>query len=72
MFERPVQWAASFLNRDVDATAFRWLPTDGVGTITAFFGRSVVVLQNGIVRSYALVFAVGIAGFLLFLLVRGT
>ncbi len=70
-FEKPVQWASSFLNRDVDRTAFRWAPLDGLGQLTAFFGRSFAIIENGIVRMYALVLALGIAGMILFLLVRG-
>ena len=70
-FEKPVQWPASFVNRDVDRTAFRWAPLDGLGQLTAFFGRSFAVIENGIVRMYALVLALGIAGLLLYLLVRG-
>ncbi len=72
MFERPAHRSAAFLNRDVDRTAFRWLPLDGVGIFTAFLGRSLIVIQNGIVRMYALVFALGIGTILLYLLVRGT
>ena len=53
----------------MDRPAFQW-PLDGIGTFTAFLGRSVTVSQNGVVRSYALVFALGIAGLLLYLLVR--
>ncbi len=71
LFERPAQWAATALNRGVDAPAFRWGPLDGVGTFTAFLGRTFNVVENGIVRSYALVFALGVGGLLLFLLVRG-
>ena len=70
-FERPVQWAASFLDRGVDRTAFRWAPLDGVGQLTAFLGRSFAVIENGIVRMYALVLALGIGGLILYLLVRG-
>ncbi|MGI9116458.1 MAG: NADH-quinone oxidoreductase subunit L [Gaiellales bacterium] len=70
-FERPSQWASAFLNRDVDRTAFRWAPLDGVGQLSAFFGRSFAILENGIVRMYALVLALGIAAMILYLLVRG-
>ena len=69
-FERPAQWLAAFLRRDVDRPALAWLPTDGLGTFTAFLGRSVSVIENGVVRSYALVIALGVGGILLALLVR--
>ncbi|MGI9186991.1 MAG: NADH-quinone oxidoreductase subunit L [Gaiellales bacterium] len=70
-FEKPLQWASGFLNRDVDAPAFRWAPLDGLGQLTAFFGRSFTIIENGIVRMYALVFALGIGAVILYLLVRG-
>jgi NADH-quinone oxidoreductase subunit L len=70
-FERPAMWASAFLSRDVDRTAFRWAPLDGLGQLTAFFGRSFTVIENGIVRMYALVLALGIGALILFLLVRG-
>jgi NADH-quinone oxidoreductase subunit L len=70
-FEKPLQWGAAFLNRDVDRTAFRWAPLDGLGQLTAFFGRSFAIIENGIVRMYALVLALGIGALILFLLVRG-
>jgi NADH-quinone oxidoreductase subunit L len=70
-FERPLQWASAFLNRDVDSPAFRWAPLDGLGQLTAFFGRSFTIIENGIVRMYALVFALGIGAVILYLLVRG-
>ncbi|MFM9124267.1 MAG: NADH-quinone oxidoreductase subunit L, partial [Actinomycetota bacterium] len=69
-FERPAQWLAAFLRRDVDRPVAGWLPTDGLGTLTAFLGRSISVIENGVVRSYALVIALGVAGLLLGLLVR--
>ena len=69
-FERPAQWLAAFLRRDVDRPVAGWLPTDGLGTLTAFLGRSISVIENGVVRSYALVIALGVAGLLLALLVR--
>ena len=69
VFEGTTQWASGALRRGVDRPAFQW-PLDGIGTFTAFLGRSVTVIQNGVVRSYALVFALGIAGLLLYLLVR--
>ncbi len=71
VFERPAAWAAAFLRRDVDGPAARWLPLDGAGTLTAFLGRTFNVVENGVVRSYALVFALGVGGLLLYLLVRG-
>ena len=43
----------------------------GLGQLTAFFGRSFTVIENGIVRMYALVLALGIGALILFLLVRG-
>ena len=70
-FERPAMWASAFLSRDIDRTAFRWAPLDGLGQLTAFFGRSFTVIENGIVRMYALVLALGIGALILFLLVRG-
>jgi NADH-quinone oxidoreductase subunit L len=70
-FEKPLQWASAFLNRDVDSPAFRWAPLDGLGQLTAFFGRSFTIIENGIVRMYALVFALGIGAVILYLLVRG-
>ena len=70
-FEKPAMWASAFLNRDVDRTAFRWAPLDGLGQLTAFLGRSFAVIENGIVRMYALVLTLGIGGLILYLLVRG-
>jgi len=70
-FERPLQWASGFLNRDVDSPAFHWAPLDGLGQLSAFFGRSFTIIENGIVRMYALVIALGIGAVILFLLVRG-
>ena len=70
-FERPLQWASGFLNRDVDSPAFHWAPLDGLGQLSAFFGRSFTIIENGIVRMYALVIALGIGALILFLLVRG-
>jgi hypothetical protein len=64
-------WASSFLVRDVDGPAFGWAPLDGVGQLTAFLGRSLAVLENGIVRMYALVLALGVGGLILYLLVHG-
>jgi NADH-quinone oxidoreductase subunit L len=69
-FERPVRWLASFLRRGIDRPAFQW-PLDGVGSLSAFVGRSLGVVENGIVRSYALVLALGVGLLLLLLLVRG-
>ena len=70
-FEKPLQWAAAFFNRDVDSPVFRWAPLDGLGQLTAFFGRSFSIIENGIVRMYALVLALGIGAVILYLLVRG-
>ena len=69
--ERPLMWASSFLVRDVDRPAFRWAPLDGLGQLTAFLGRSFAVIENGIVRMYALVLALGVGGLILYLLVHG-
>ena len=70
-FERPAMWASSLLVRDIDRPAFGWAPLDGVGQLTAFLGRSLAVVENGIVRMYALVIALGVGGLILYLLVRG-
>ena len=70
VFERPAQWLAAFLRRGVDQPAAGWLPTDGVGTFSAFLGRSFNAIENGVVRSYALVLVLGVAALLLFVLVR--
>jgi NADH-quinone oxidoreductase subunit L len=70
VFCRPAQWLATFLRRGLDRPAFVW-PIDGVAQITGFAGRSIAVIQNGIVRAYVLVFALGLGLLLLYFLVRG-
>jgi NADH-quinone oxidoreductase subunit L len=70
VFERPAQWLAAFLRRGIDQPAAGWLPTDGVGTFSAFLGRSFNAIENGVVRSYALVLVLGVAALLLLVLVR--
>jgi len=69
VFCRPAQWLAAFLARDIDRPAFVW-PLEGIGTISGFAGRSLAAIQNGIVRAYVLVFALGLGLILLYFLVR--
>jgi NADH-quinone oxidoreductase subunit L len=69
VFYLPAAWIAGALGRFVDRPLFL-NPVDEVGSLTQLLARSVAVVQTGVVRLYALVFALGVAGLVLYFMVQ--
>jgi NADH-quinone oxidoreductase subunit L len=68
-FYLPAVATATFLRRYIERPVFL-LPLDAVGAFAGLVSRSLSPLQNGIVRTYATVFALGVAGLVLYFMVQ--
>ncbi len=69
LFYVPASWGARALARFVEWPVFLH-PVDLVGSVAQSLARSVAVVQTGVVRLYALVFALGVAGMVLYFMVQ--
>jgi NADH-quinone oxidoreductase subunit L len=68
-FYRPAVFLANGLRRTVEADIFLELP-DSLGVIAGRVGRSFGRLQTGLVRGYALAFALGVAVLVFYFMVQ--
>jgi NADH:ubiquinone oxidoreductase subunit 5 (subunit L)/multisubunit Na+/H+ antiporter MnhA subunit len=69
VFYRPAVWAASTLRRTVEADIFLELP-NALGSLASQVGRGFGRVQTGLVRGYALAFAVGVAVLVFYFMVQ--
>ncbi len=65
----PTAWLANLLRGSLERYVFLAAP-DAVGSLAGVASRRLSVLQTGIVRIYALAFAVGVAGLVLYFMVQ--
>jgi NADH-quinone oxidoreductase subunit L len=70
-FYVPMSAGSRALGRFVERPVFLD-SVDGVGSLTQLLARTIAVVQTGVVRLYALVFALGVAGLVLYFMVQST
>ena len=69
VFYRPAVWTASTLQRTIEAEIFLELP-DALGSFTSQAGRLFAAVQTGLVRAYALAFALGVGVLVFYFMVQ--
>jgi NADH-quinone oxidoreductase subunit L len=65
----PAAWLANLLRGSLERYVFLLLP-DAAGSLAGLASRRLSVLQTGVVRLYALAFALGVAGLVLYFMVQ--
>jgi NADH-quinone oxidoreductase subunit L len=68
-FYVPAAWLSVLLRRSVEQSVLLLAP-DALGSLAGRASRSFAVVQNGLVRIYALVFALGVAGLVFYFMVQ--
>ena len=68
-FYVPAVWLSVTLRRTVEQSVLLLAP-DALGSLAVRTGRAFAVVQTGLVRVYALVFALGVAGLVFYFMVQ--
>ena len=68
-FYVPAVWLSMTLRRTVEQSVLLLAP-DALGSLAVRAGRAFAVVQTGLVRVYALVFALGVAGLVFYFMVQ--
>ncbi len=69
VFYRPAVFLSNGLRRTVEADIFLELP-DALGSVTSHLGRAFGAVQSGLVRVYALAFALGVGVLVFYFMVQ--
>jgi NADH-quinone oxidoreductase subunit L len=69
VFYVPAVWLSVLLRRSLEQSVLLFAP-DAAGSLAGRASRSFAVVQNGLVRIYALVFALGVAGLVFYFMVQ--
>ena len=69
IFYRPAAGLATFVRRFVEQPLVLW-PPDALGLLAGRAARTLGAIQTGVVRTYALVFALGVFGLVLYFMVQ--
>ena len=69
VFYRPAAWTATTLQRTIEADIFLELP-DALGSLASRSGRAFAAVQTGLVRVYALAFALGVGVLVFYFMVQ--
>ena len=68
-FYVPAVWLSELLRRTIEQSVLLRAP-DAIGSLAGRAGRTFAVVQSGLVRIYALVFALGVAGLVFYFMVQ--
>jgi NADH-quinone oxidoreductase subunit L len=69
VFYRPAAWLSVALARYIDRPLIL-APVDEVGSFSQLLSRTISIVQTGVVRLYVFVFALGVAGMVLYFMVQ--